>query len=135
MGTAATVVEEYDRGIFCPVVGSGDPIPGVAARGCETKPGTQVFLMGQLVQGFRVQWLETINGPARQKLAQFAFDGIGLRIQQPEHGCIVCGLDLVDVCRERNLAMAGRINFTMTSKVAAMTRGPKTKSCSLSMRS
>ena len=34
------VVEEDNGGIFCPLVGSGDPIPRAAARGCETKSGT-----------------------------------------------------------------------------------------------
>ena len=82
-----------------------------------------------LVQGFRVQWLETINRPAfcpptllaglleleadglngglvlvqlqkslRQQLAQFAFDGVGLRIQQAAQVGIVCGLYLIWCC-------------------------------------
>src|SRR5215469_12696450 len=36
----AIVVEEDNGGILCPLVGSGDPIPRAAARGCETKSGT-----------------------------------------------------------------------------------------------
>jgi len=31
----------------------------------------------------------------RQQLAQFAFDGVGLRIQQAAQVCIVCGLYLI----------------------------------------
>src|SRR6516165_11308197 len=58
LGATAIVVEEDNGGILCPLVGSGDPIPIAAARGCETKSGTQLFLMWQVVQGFRVQWLE-----------------------------------------------------------------------------
>jgi len=126
LGATAIVVEEDNGGIFCPLVGSGDPIPRSAACGCETKSGTQLFLIWHVVQGFRVQWPETINRPAfcprtllaglleleadglngglvlvqlqkslRQQLAQFAFDGVGLRIQQAAKVCIVCGLYLI----------------------------------------
>ena len=40
LGATAIVVEEDNGGILCPLVGSGDPIPRAAARGCETKSGT-----------------------------------------------------------------------------------------------
>jgi len=113
VAAVAIVVEEDDRGIFCALVGGGNPIPAPAARGCKAKARPQLFLIGQLVEGFGVQWLETIDLPGfwppalaarpfqleasglnggsvlvqlqksfRQELAQFAFDGVGLGIQQ-----------------------------------------------------
>src|SRR5260370_847990 len=62
--TAAVVVEEDDRGVFCALVGGGDPIPRAAAGGCEAKAGAELFLVGQLVEGFEVKRLETIDLPA-----------------------------------------------------------------------
>src|SRR5713226_6404790 len=63
VGAAAIVVKEDDGGVFCPLVGSGNPIPASAAGVCKAKPGTQFILVRQLVEGFDVQRLETINGP------------------------------------------------------------------------
>ncbi len=63
VAAVAIVVEEDDRGIFCALVGGGDPIPASAARGCKAKAGTQLLLVGQLVERFGVQGLETVNRP------------------------------------------------------------------------
>ena len=37
VGAAAIVVEEDDGGVFCALVGRGDPIPGAAASSGEAK--------------------------------------------------------------------------------------------------
>jgi len=126
MGATAIVVKEDDGGIFRALVRGSDPVPGTAAGGGEAEAGSQFFLVGQLVEGFDVQGLETINRPAfrppaflaglfeleasrlnggfvfvqlkksfGQQFAQFAFDGVGLRIQQAAQVCFVCGLDLI----------------------------------------
>jgi len=126
VGAASIVVKEDDGGVFYPLIVGGNPIPGSAAGGCKAKPGTQLLLVGQLVEGFHVQGLETINRPTfgppaplagvlqleadgldggfvlvqlqeslGEQLAQFAFDGIGLGIQQTAQVGVVCRLELI----------------------------------------
>src|SRR6266446_3746784 len=63
VGAAAVVVEEDDGRVLCALVGGGDPIPGAAPGGGEAKAGAQLFLVGQLVEGIKVQGLETIDLP------------------------------------------------------------------------
>ena len=111
MDGAAIVVEEEDAGICYALVGGGDPVPGASTGGGEAKAGAEFFFVGQFVEGFEVQGLETVDLPAFgpparaawlfeletggldggfvlvqlqesfwEKLTQFFFDGIGLRM-------------------------------------------------------
>ncbi len=126
VGATAIVVEEDDRGIFFALVRGGDPIPGAAAGGGKAKARTEIFLVGQIVERFEVQRLETIDLPVFrppavvaglfdletgslnsgfvivqaeksfwQEFAQFAFDGVRLRVQQAAEVGIVSGFDLI----------------------------------------
>ncbi len=47
VGASAVVVEEDDRGVFCALVGGGNPIPGAATGGGKTKARAQFLLVGQ----------------------------------------------------------------------------------------
>ena len=110
MGVAAVVVQENDGRVFCALIRGGDPIPGATASGGEAEAGAELFLIRQLVEGFEVQGLETVDLPVfappaglfeleagsldggmvlvklqesfREKFTQFLFDGFGLRAQE-----------------------------------------------------
>ena len=48
---------------FARSVGGGDPIPRAAAGGGEAEAGAEFLFVGQFVEGFEVEWLETIDLP------------------------------------------------------------------------
>jgi hypothetical protein len=126
VGVAAVVIEENNGRVFCALARGGDPIPGVAAGGGETETGAEIFLVRQLVEGFEVQGLETVDLPEllspagaaglfeleagsldagmvlvelqesfREKITQFPFDCLGLRVQETAKVGIVGRVELI----------------------------------------
>ena len=105
------------------MVRGGDPIPGATASGGEAEAGAEIFLIRQLVEGFEVQGLETVDLPVfaspaglfeleagsldggmvlvelqesfRKKFTQFLFDGFGLRSQETAKVGIVDRFELI----------------------------------------
>src|ERR1700687_6427485 len=63
VGSAAIVVKKDDGRVFCSLVGGSNPVPASSSSGRKTKTGTQLILVGQLVQGLHVQGLETVDRP------------------------------------------------------------------------
>jgi hypothetical protein len=61
---SAAVVEEHDGGIFFAMVGGSNPIPGAAAGGGKTETGSELLVVRRFVEGFEIEGLETIDGPA-----------------------------------------------------------------------
>ena len=91
VGAAAVVIEEDDGGVVLALIGGGDPIPGAAAGGGEAKAGAEIFFVGQLVEGFEVQGLETIDLPTLGPPARAA------RLFELEAGSLDGGVVLVQL--------------------------------------
>ncbi len=78
VGASTVVVKKDDRGVFCPLVGRGNPIPGPATSGGKAKAGAEIFLVRQIVKRFEVQRLETIDLPVFEQPTFLAVRGLDL---------------------------------------------------------